>query len=79
MIKKFIYFIIGCLLLLLGVMIWNMKEFTSRQIEVSTINKILIDNDKSIKHLSEAITYKTISNNNKTILTYLILLYLFEI
>ena len=63
MIKKFIYFIVGCLFLLLGVMIWNMKEFASKQIDITPINIVSIDNDKSIKHLAEAIAYRTISNN----------------
>ena len=63
MIKKFTYFIVGCLFLLLGVMIWNMKEFASKQIDITPVSIVSIDNDKSIKHLAEAITYRTISNN----------------
>ena len=63
MIKKFIYFIAICLFFLFGVMIWNMKNFTSKQIDIPSISLFPIDNDKSINHLAEAITYKTISND----------------
>ena len=63
MIKKFIYFITICLFFLLGVMIWNMKNFTSKQIDIPSISLFPIDNNASIDHLAEAITYKTVSND----------------
>ena len=63
MIKKFIYFIAICLFFLFGVMIWNMKNFTSKQIDIPSISLFPIDNKASIDHLAEAITYKTVSND----------------
>ena len=53
-----------CLLLLLGIMLWNMKNFSSKQISIPPVNIININNQDAINHLSEAITYKTISNND---------------
>ena len=63
MIKKFIYFIAICLFFLFGVMIWNMKNFTSKQIDIPSISPFPIDNDASIDHLVEAVTYKTVSSD----------------
>tara|TARA_Y100000994_G_scaffold53425_1_gene42882 strand:- start:2310 stop:3779 length:1470 start_codon:yes stop_codon:yes gene_type:complete len=62
MIKKFTYFIILCLLLLAGLMLWNMKSFKSKQIDVPIATSSNINNKDAISHLSEAIKYKTISN-----------------
>ena len=62
MIKKFTYFIILCLLLLAGLMLWNMNSFKSKQIDVPIAISSNINNKDAISHLSEAIKYKTISN-----------------
>ena len=67
MIKKFTYFILFCLLSLLSLMFWNMGQFTSKQIDVSPIRKVNINNQQSIINLSEAIKYKTISRNSESI------------
>ena len=64
MVKKFIYFIILCLFLLLGGMIWNMKNFSSKQIDVPSIDVVSIDNEKAVNHLSESISYRTVSNDD---------------
>ena len=64
MIKKFIYFILLCLISLLLLMIWNMRHFTSKQIDIPSISKVNIDNQAAINHLAEAIRYRTISNDD---------------
>ena len=62
MIKKFIYFITFCLIVLLGIMLWNMKSFSSKQISIPIANTSNINSKNAIDNLSKSITYKTISN-----------------
>ena len=57
MIKKFIIFIIGSLFLLILWMSWSMIEFKSKQLNIHPIKKVEINENRSIKNLSEAITY----------------------
>ena len=64
MIKKFIYFIIICLITLVSVMIWNMNHYVSKQMHFPITDKVEINKELAIRHLSEAINFKTISNVN---------------
>ena len=56
-------------MILVGVMIWNMNHYTSKQIHSPIIDKVEINKELSIKHLSEAITFKdydiAVADNNK--------------
>lgn len=44
-----------------------MRQFTSKQMDILPIRQVNINNQQSIENLSEAIKYKTISNNSESI------------
>ena len=58
MVKKFFIFTGISLGLLLLWMLWNMMQFSSRQIDFSIAEEIIIEEIEAVKHLSNAITYK---------------------
>ena len=64
MIKKFILFVVISLSCLVLSMLWKMNNLSSKQIDVPKIDKVNLDIDLSINNLSEAITYRTISNQD---------------
>ncbi len=66
MIKKFIIFIVVCLL---GLFIWmsnNMVNFTSKQINVKQTKDVFINSADALANLSESITYKTVSYDDSS-------------
>ena len=66
MVKKFFIFTGISLGLLLLWMLWNIMQFSSRQIDFSIAEEIIIEDIEAVKHLSNAITYKTISPQDST-------------
>ena len=66
MVKKFFIFTGIFLGLLLLWMLWNIMQFSSRQIDFSIAEEIIIEDIEAVKHLSNAITYKTISPQDST-------------
>ena len=64
MIKKFSIFIGSCLSFFLLWMLWNMFQFSSKQINIPLSKNAEIDSIKAINNLSKSITYKTISFEN---------------
>ena len=67
MIRKFILFIFISLFILFIWMAWSMTELSSKQLSILPIEKIKFDENRLIKNLSDAITYKTISHEDSSL------------
>ena len=65
MVKKFIIFVILCLSCLISFMLWEMSNFTSKQIDVPPSKKVALNNSKVFENLSASLGYKTISHANE--------------
>ena len=59
--KKILYLVLSCFVLLIAVMLIKTAMFSSKQMDVKQVAGIKVDMDRAVQHLSKAITLKTVS------------------